>query len=82
MVPRAIFPVPFRWFYYLAKTVYTHKKNKDQDLIKQDEKKYFCLLRELILNKQAADFEKTDEDKIADLRQDILNELRKLKEVK
>ena len=82
MEPRAIFPVPFRWFYYLARTVYTHKKNKDQDLIKEDEKKYFYLLRELILNKQAADFEKSDEDKIGDLRQDILNELRKLKKTK
>ena len=84
MEPRAIFPVPFRWFYYLATTVYRSKKSKEQNTLKQ--KKYFCLLRELILSNQAAILDMSIEDKISDLRQDILNELRnelrKLKDVK
>ena len=74
--------MPFRWLYYLARTVYSHKKNDEQDPNNQEKKKYFCLLRELILNKDAADFENSSEDKINDLRRDILNELRKLKGVK
>ena len=50
------------------------------------QKKYFCLLRELILSNQAAILDMSIEDKISDLRQDILNELRnelrKLKDLK
>ena len=93
--PSAIFPVPFRWFFYLAKAVYKCKKNRFQDLSEEEkekkkekerkyfcekDKKYFCLLRQLILIQQALDLEQSSEDRIADLRQDILNELRNLKQ--
>eukprot|EP00092_Neocalanus_flemingeri_P012459 GFUD01013432.1.p1 GENE.GFUD01013432.1~~GFUD01013432.1.p1 ORF type:complete len:765 (-),score=167.64 GFUD01013432.1:60-2354(-) len=74
--PLEIFPVPFRWIYYLARAVYACKKEK-KDPIKQDKKKYFWLLRELILNKQEAEYEKSDDDKMTDLKMDIFNELRK-----
>eukprot|EP00092_Neocalanus_flemingeri_P076011 GFUD01094242.1.p1 GENE.GFUD01094242.1~~GFUD01094242.1.p1 ORF type:complete len:767 (-),score=165.01 GFUD01094242.1:60-2360(-) len=75
--PLEIFPVPFRWIYYLARAVYACKKEK-KDPIKQDKKKYFWLLRELILNKQEAEYEKSDDDKMTDLKMDIFNELRKI----
>eukprot|EP00092_Neocalanus_flemingeri_P014695 GFUD01015857.1.p1 GENE.GFUD01015857.1~~GFUD01015857.1.p1 ORF type:complete len:290 (-),score=51.62 GFUD01015857.1:8-784(-) len=80
--PVEIFPAPFRWIYYLAKSIYRCKKINDQASNKQDKMKYFCLLRELILNKQEAEFENSSEDKTNDLRKDILNELQKLKKLK
>eukprot|EP00092_Neocalanus_flemingeri_P022995 GFUD01024927.1.p1 GENE.GFUD01024927.1~~GFUD01024927.1.p1 ORF type:complete len:782 (-),score=177.44 GFUD01024927.1:193-2538(-) len=80
--PLEIFPVPFRWIYYLARAVYNSKKEKNQDPIKQDKKKYFFLVRELILNKQEAEFEKSSDDKINDLKKDIFNELRKINKLK
>ena len=49
---------------------------------KQDKKKYFCLLRELILNKQEAECETSFEDKFNDLKKDIINELRKMQKTR
>ena len=49
---------------------------------KQDKKKYFCLLRELILNKQEAEYETSFEDKFNDLKKDIINELRKIQKIR
>eukprot|EP00092_Neocalanus_flemingeri_P034837 GFUD01037911.1.p1 GENE.GFUD01037911.1~~GFUD01037911.1.p1 ORF type:complete len:776 (+),score=151.98 GFUD01037911.1:147-2474(+) len=68
MKPLEIFPVPFCLIYYLARAVYACKKDKTR---------YVWLLRELILNKQEAEDEKSDNDKMNDLRMDIFNELRK-----
>ena len=45
---------------------------------RQDKQKYFFLLRELILNKQDSEYETSYEDKIDDLKKDIVNEMRKL----
>ena len=49
---------------------------------KQDKKKYFLLLRELILNKQEAEYETSDEDKFNDLKKDLINEMKKLQKIK
>ena len=76
--PLETFPVPFRSIYYLAKAVYKTKK-EDLDPVTEDQGKYFCLLRDLILNKKEAESEKTQEDKMNDLKKDILNDMNDLK---
>ena len=78
--PLAIFPVPFRWNYYLAEAVYGCKKVKDEQ--KQDTLKYYSLVRQLILNKKEEDFEKSIYEQNKDLKKDIINELKKLKNLK
>ena len=80
MEPLQIFPVPFRWIYYLAKAVYKCKKIDHAN--KQDKKKYFCLLRELIVNRQKAEFVKSSEDTMNDLKKDIINDFEKISEEK
>ena len=82
MEPMEIFPVPFRWLYWVAKAVYKCKKSDRLEPYKQDKKKYFLLLRELILNKQEAEYETSDEDKFNDLKKDLINEMRKLRKIK
>ena len=77
--PLETFPVPFRSIYYLAKAVYMIKKKEDLDPVTEDQGKYFCLLRDLILNKKEAESEKTQEDKMNDLKKDILNDMNDLK---
>ena len=78
LAPRETFPMPFRWIYWLAKIVYKCKKKNYVEAAKQDKQKYFFLLRELILNKQESDKEISYEDKIDDLKKDIINEVRKI----
>ena len=76
--PLAIFPVPFRWNYYLAKVVYNCKKVDAKDERKQDTLKYYSLVRQLILNKRDEEFEKSSYEQNRDLKNDIINELKKL----
>ena len=66
----------------MAKAVYKCKKTNCMEPYKQDKKKYFCLLRELILNKQEAEYETSFEDKFNDLKKDIINELRKMQKTR
>ena len=44
---------------------------------RQDKQKYFILLRELILNKQDSEIGSSHEDKLDDLKKDLVNEMRK-----
>jgi hypothetical protein len=74
--------VPFRWTYYLAKAVYKYKKVNATDAKKQDNLKYYNLVRRLILNKQEAEFEASSYIKNTDLKMDIISELKKLKSLK
>ena len=50
MAPRAVFPTPFRWIYYVAKYVYRcrqpESRGKTEVMLKK--KKYFELLKKLI----------------------------------
>ena len=79
LAPCEIFPAPFRWIYWIAKAVYNCKKSGPMmEPYRQDKQKYFFLLRELILNKQDSEYETSYEDKIDDLKKDIVNEMRKL----
>ena len=80
MEPLQIFPVPFRWIYYVAKAVYKCKKTGHDN--KQDKKKYFCLLHKLIINRQKAKFKKSSEDLMDDLKKDIINDFEKISEGK
>ena len=80
--PLAIFPVPFRWNYYLAKVVYGCKKVNAKEEGKQDTLKYYSLVRQLILNKKEEEFEKSSYEQNNDLKKDIINELTKLKNLK
>ena len=78
MAPSEIFPAPFRWIYWMAKAVYNCKKSRSLETVRQDKQRYFLLLRELILNKQESEYERSYEDKFDDLKKDIVNEMRKV----
>ena len=80
--PLEIFPVPFRWNFYLAKAVYRCKKVNATDERKQDTLKYYSLVRQLILNKKEEEFENSSYEQNKDLKKDIINELKKLKNLK
>ena len=69
---------PLRYSLYHCKAMYKCKKTYYMEPYKQDKKKYFCLLQELIINKQEAECETSFEDKFNDLKKDIINELRKI----
>ena len=43
---------------------------------RQDKQKYFFLLRELILNKEDSENETSYEDKLKDLKKDIIKEMK------
>lgn len=62
----------------MAKAVYNCKKSRSLETVRQDKQKYFLLLRELILNKQESEYERSYEDKFDDLKKDIVNEMRKV----
>ena len=82
MAPLQIFPVPFRWTYYIAKAVYKCKTSAGRHANKQDNLKYYKLVRRLILDNREAELGKSSHVKNNDLKQDILNELKKLKNLK
>ena len=62
----------------MAKAVYNCKKSRSLETVRQDKQRYFLLLRELILNKQESEYERSYEDKFDDLKKDIVNEMRKV----
>ena len=43
---------------------------------REDKQKYFFLLQELILNKEDSEYETSYEDKLNDLKRDIINEMK------
>ena len=51
-----IFPVPFRWVYYMAKEVYKCK-GKNEYMRKQDHWDYYELVRQLTLDYKEAEQE-------------------------
>eukprot|EP00091_Calanus_sinicus_P011228 TRINITY_DN25497_c0_g1_i1.p1 TRINITY_DN25497_c0_g1~~TRINITY_DN25497_c0_g1_i1.p1 ORF type:complete len:156 (+),score=36.72 TRINITY_DN25497_c0_g1_i1:39-470(+) len=77
--PLEIFPVPFRWTYYIAKFVYKNKASSGRHANKQDHMKYYKLLRRLIIDMRE---EKCINMKNNDLKQDIINELKKITNLK
>ena len=80
--PLKIFPVPFRWTYYVAKAIYKFKSSNVKHANKQDNLKYHKLLRRLILDNTEAQLGASSHMKNNDLKLDILNELKKLKNLK
>ena len=63
----------------MAKAVYNFKKSAHMmEPYRQDKQKYFLLLRELILNKQDSEYETSYEDKMNDLKKDLVNDMRKI----
>ena len=80
MDPLEIFPVPFRWTYYIAKAVYKCKDSSHAT--KQDHSEYYALVRRLILEIRETEIESSSYMKNNDLRMDILNEIKKMKTLK
>ena len=77
LAPRAVFPSPLRWIYYLAKFIYRRKNEKKQGRNESNIQKtrYFQLLKHLILAKQQYEYENTEEDNLTDLRTDICQDM-------
>ena len=75
--PQEIFPVPFRWIYYIAKAVYKAKGSKHTKT--RDHLKYYNLLHKLILEHREQESESVSDRQSNDLRRDILNELKMMK---
>ena len=73
---RAAVPSPFTWVYYIARAVYRSKGGSLEPAKEVEEKKkYFQLLKKLILIKERKEHEQTADDKMEDLRRDIRNDL-------
>jgi len=72
--PQEIFPVPFRWIYYIAKAVYKSKGSKHTS--PRDHMKYYSLLRRLILEYREEQVDSSRYRQNDDLRRDILAELK------
>ena len=75
-------PSPFQWIYYIAYFVRQWKMEKSGGLVEErmhKRKEYLKLLKKLLEIKLHNDFEKTREDKLADLRRDINLDLDALK---
>ena len=74
---RAVFPPPFRIFYYFAKLMYysmSVNDVEDREIdIENRNKDYLKLLLRLVKTKQHSDHENSIKDDFSDLRQDIQN---------
>ena len=74
---RAVFPPPFRIFYYFAKLMYHSMSVKDLEDREIDRanrnKDYLKLLLKLVKTKQHSDHENSIKDDFSNLRQDIQN---------
>ena len=68
-------PSPFTWVYYIARAVYRSKGGSFEPSreVLEKKKKYFQLLKKLILIKERKEHEQTVDDKMEDLRRDIRN---------
>ena len=78
MAPRAVFPAPFRFIYWLAKWIYKQKLKSEAMKENMDQKEaYYMLLKRLLALKHQAEYENTDEDNLKDLRTDLLFDLSK-----
>ena len=73
--PQEIFPVPFRWIYYIAKAVYKSKGLKHRQT--RDHLKYYNLLHKLV--REHRERESLSDRQSNDLRGDIFNELKMMK---
>ena len=87
MDEKATFPSPFQWIVFLAYLVRKCKNcgggvEKSKRMVEQGEKRreYLKLLKKLLEIKLHNEFEKTSEDKQADLRKDIQLDLKAMKE--
>merc|ERR1719384_2543517 len=73
---RAAVPSPFTWVFYIARAVYRSKGGGLEPAKEVEEKKkYFQLLKKLILIKERKELEQTVDVKMEDLRRDIRNDL-------
>ena len=74
---RAVFPPPFRIFYYFAKLMYysmSVNDVEDREIDRENRNKdYLKLLLRLVKTKQHSDHENSIKDDFSDLRQDIQN---------
>ena len=83
MKEKATFPAPFRWIYCIAYFVHKWQKGDEERRKKTDRsekrKDYLKLLKELIQIQQQSKLESSEEDKLADLRKDLILEMEKMK---
>ena len=69
---RAAVPSPFTWVYYIARAVYRRKGGcLEPSKEVEEKKKYFQLLKKLILIKEQKEHERTVNDRMEDLKRDI-----------
>ena len=78
---KSTFPPPFQWIYYIARFVHwckkTSAKGQDVEAIDYETKlKYLRLLKKLITIKQQKELEATGEDSLADLREDLKQDMK------
>ena len=78
MTPRACFPSPFGFFFYITKFIYHLKNPKPTSRKRSEKKKYFKLLKELISVAQQRENETTEEDSFSDLKIDLFEEMKRI----
>ena len=72
--PDAAFPSPLSWIFYLARFIYKWKGGRQRDSF--EHKKYFSLLKSIIQTRQKTVEERTEEVHLADLKTDLVRELK------
>ena len=81
LLKKSTFPQPFQWIYYIAKFVHWCKKKSTEDQNEEPvdlltKSNYLRLLKKLITIKQQKELEKTREDNLADLREDLKQDMK------
>ena len=72
--PRAAVPSPFTWVYYIARAVYRSKGGSlEPPREVEEKKKYFQLLKKLMLIKEGKEHKQTVDNKMGDMRRDLRN---------
>ena len=78
MTPRACFPSPFGFFFYITKFIYRLKNPNPSSKKRREKKKYFKLLKELITVAQERENETLEEDGFSDLKVDLFEEMKRI----
>ena len=78
MTPRACFPSPFGFFFYITKIIYRLKNPNPTSQRRSEKKRYFKLLKELITVAQQRENETGEEDSFSDLKIDLFEEMKRI----
>lgn len=78
MTPRACFPSPFGFFFYITKFIYRLKNPNPTSQRRSEKKRYFKLLKELISVAQQRENETAEEESFSDLKIDLFEEMKRI----